>query len=428
MIKKRLLSLFALLCACWMLLSGCSGVIGSLQKFASDHLPDAPLAELPYLDPNIQTSFTPEILDFYYQQLTDPEEQQIYRAYLQFLIDGEKKSVYIKGSYTREQVFRAMSALQYDYPQFLTRCSRYNCTYYSANDGTVLAVEIAPIDEDYDFAAAQEAVYGALSEILTQVSGISDPRERQLTLYDLLIDRVTYDQATAQAGQQIQAEGSSLWKNMPHTAYGALIDRLAVCDGYAYTYQLLCSYAGIPCATVIGMSQQDAAPTGEYQENHAWNMVQIGEDYYYCDPTWDDNGDQYLDASGEWVTAQTPQEGMTAILPAVLHRYYNLPYEQMILAHRFSPMFQYPQRTGPACDYYTQTGRIASSRGELERFLSAACMQLGDQPVGIELRINYPASDYTQEIFSRMRVIGAQATAMVSYTFTGSCFIVLVRA
>ena len=42
-------------------------------------------------------------------------------------------------------------------------------------------------------------------------------------------------------------------------------------------------------------------------------------------PTWDDNGDQYLDASGEWVTAQTPQEGMTAILPAVLHRYYNLP-------------------------------------------------------------------------------------------------------
>ena len=140
MIKKRLLSLFALLCACWMLLSGCSGVIGSLQKFASDHLPDAPLAELPYLDPNIQTSFTPEILDFYYQQLTDPEEQQIYRAYLQFLIDGEKESVYIKGSYTREQVFRAMSALQYDYPQFLTRCSRYNCTYYSANDGTVLAV------------------------------------------------------------------------------------------------------------------------------------------------------------------------------------------------------------------------------------------------------------------------------------------------
>ena len=222
--KKAAFVLFALLCACWMLLSGCSGVIGSLQKFASDHLPDAPLAELPYLDPNIQTSFTPEILDFYYQQLTDPEEQQIYRAYLQFLIDGEKESVYIKGSYTREQVFRAMSALQYDYPQFLTRCSRYNCTYYSANDGTVLAVEIAPIDEDYDFAAAQEAVYGVLSEILTQVSGISDPRERQLTLYDLLIDRVTYDQATAQAGQQIQAEGSSLWKNMPHTAYGALID------------------------------------------------------------------------------------------------------------------------------------------------------------------------------------------------------------
>ena len=54
---------------------------------------------------------------------------------------------------------------------------------------------------------------------------------------------------------------------------------------------------------------------------------------------------------------------MTAILPAVLHRYYNLPYEQMILAHRFSPMFQYPQRTGPAYDYYTQTEGLPPPAG-----------------------------------------------------------------
>ena len=57
MIKKRLLSLFALLCACWMLLSGCSGVIGSLQKFASDHLPDAPLAELPIWIPTFRRRY-----------------------------------------------------------------------------------------------------------------------------------------------------------------------------------------------------------------------------------------------------------------------------------------------------------------------------------------------------------------------------------
>ncbi len=425
--RKRLVSAIAGFVAACLLLTGCSGVIGSLQEFANARLPDAPLAELPYRDPNIQTSFEPVLLDFYYQQLEEPEEQQIYRAYLQFLIDGEEDSVYIKGSFTRDQVFRAMSALQYDYPQFLTRCSRYNCTYYSTNEGTMLAVEIAPTGEDYDFGAAQQAVYRALSDLLGQVAGIEDPLSRQLAIYDLLIERVTYDRETAQTGQSAQAEGGSLWKNMPHTVYGALVDRLAVCDGYAYAYQLLCSYAGIPCATVIGMSQQDAAPTGDYQENHAWNMVRIGEDYYYCDPTWDDNGDQYLDDEGNWVTMQTPGEGMTPIPPEVLHRYYNLPYEQMLLAHRFSPMFQYPQRTGPACDYYTQTGAVASSRGELERLLSAACAQLGEDLVGVELRIDYAANDYTQEIFNRMRVIGARATAMVSYIPTGSCLVVLSR-
>lgn len=425
--KKRWAATLCMFLILGVLFSGCDGVIGSLQQFANDRLPDAPLAELPYRDPNIQTDFEPEILDFYYQQLEDVQEQQIYRAYLQFLIDGEKESVYIKGSYTREQIYRAMSALQYDYPQFLTRCSRYNCTYYSTNVGTMLAVEISPAEEDYDFAEALQVVYQELSDILSQVSGISDLLERQMTLYDLLIERTDYDRQLAAAGQTVQTQSGSLWKNMPHTVYGALVDRLAVCDGYAYAYQLLCSYAGIPCATVIGMSQQGEPAGGEYIENHAWNMVCIGEDYYYCDPTWDDNGDQYLDAEGSWVTMQTPDEGIVPIPPSVLHRYYNLPYEQMILEHQFSPLFQYPQRTGPMYDYYTQTGQVASSRGELERLLSSACAQLEEDLVGVELRIDYPANDYTQEIFSRMRVIGVRVVAMVSYTQTGSCLVVIQR-
>lgn len=64
-----------------------------------------------------------------------------------------------------------------------------------------------------------------------------------------------------------------------HTAKGALIKKVAVCDGYAYAFQMVMKKAGIPCRFVVGRSGN---------VGHAWNMVKLGGKWYHVDTTFDD--------------------------------------------------------------------------------------------------------------------------------------------
>ena len=61
--------------------------------------------------------------------------------------------------------------------------------------------------------------------------------------------------------------------------YGILVDGSAVCEGYAKTYCYLMKKCGIECCIVTGNSNN---------EEHAWNLVKINDEYYYVDCTWGD--------------------------------------------------------------------------------------------------------------------------------------------
>ena len=63
------------------------------------------------------------------------------------------------------------------------------------------------------------------------------------------------------------------------TAYGLLINKVAVCDGYAKAMNLILNKSGVKTYYVTGYAGN---------ELHAWNLVQINKKYYYMDTTWDD--------------------------------------------------------------------------------------------------------------------------------------------
>ena len=76
-----------------------------------------------------------------------------------------------------------------------------------------------------------------------------------------------------------------------HTAYGALMENQAVCDGYSYAYRLLMSALGYDCRVVYGYSEDEA---------HAWNVINLDGTWYQMDVTWDDpmiNGMTITDGS-----------------------------------------------------------------------------------------------------------------------------------
>ena len=64
-----------------------------------------------------------------------------------------------------------------------------------------------------------------------------------------------------------------------HSPLGVFEYGVAVCQGYAYAFELLCDLSGIECEFVSGVAGGGG---------HAWNQVKVDGKWYNIDVTWDD--------------------------------------------------------------------------------------------------------------------------------------------
>ena len=79
-------------------------------------------------------------------------------------------------------------------------------------------------------------------------------------------------------------DDSTISKDNIYNIYGTLVQKMAVCEGYAKSFKYLMDAFEIPCTMVIGKATNSQGQT----ENHAWNYVQIRQKWYAIDCTWDD--------------------------------------------------------------------------------------------------------------------------------------------
>ena len=104
--------------------------------------------------------------------------------------------------------------------------------------------------------------------------------EREIAINDYLCANIEYD---TKAADELIEKGNVSNVNS-FNAYGALIDGLAVCEGYAQAFKLLCNEAGITSIVV----------TGHLDEiGHAWNRVMIDDKWYDVDVTNNDKENLY---------------------------------------------------------------------------------------------------------------------------------------
>ena len=89
-------------------------------------------------------------------------------------------------------------------------------------------------------------------------------------VHDYLIDTIEYDETIS--------------KENIYNMYGALINRVCVCEGYARAFKYILEDMGVPCILRVGTGTNAKGQT----ERHAWNYVQFGGKWYAVDVTWDD--------------------------------------------------------------------------------------------------------------------------------------------
>lgn len=86
-------------------------------------------------------------------------------------------------------------------------------------------------------------------------------------IYDYIIDHVNYD-----------FDGLKKGNLYVYTAYAALHDGKAVCQGYATLFYAMCRAMGLPVRIITS-------------SDHAWNIVKLGDQWYNMDATWDGSSD-----------------------------------------------------------------------------------------------------------------------------------------
>ena len=70
---------------------------------------------------------------------------------------------------------------------------------------------------------------------------------------------------------------------LQYTAYAAAVQKKAVCQGYANLFYRLANDAGVDCRIITGKAYNDDGTA-----DHAWNIVRMEDEKYYClDATWD---------------------------------------------------------------------------------------------------------------------------------------------
>lgn len=178
-------------------------------------------------------------------------------------VEGEKLSEF--------DIREVVNAYIYDNPQIFWLENLFGYAY--VKDDTIAEFySVISADE------CEDCIKLFNKKIGEMVSGINpslSEYEREKILHDRLLEKCRYKN-----GINSSKEG---WQYF--SAYGAIVMGEAVCEGYAKSMQLLLSQTGIPCLTVKGEGD------GIF---HMWNVVELNDNWYHIDPTWDDNEENGL--------------------------------------------------------------------------------------------------------------------------------------
>lgn len=108
-------------------------------------------------------------------------------------------------------------------------------------------------------------------ENLVQSLRFSNDKYYQIReIHDFIVENTEYDETVS--------------KSNIYNIYGTLINKEAVCEGYAKTFKYILDKLDIPCIIACGIGQNSKGQT----ESHAWNYVKLNYVWYAVDVTWDD--------------------------------------------------------------------------------------------------------------------------------------------
>ncbi len=202
-------------------------------------------------------------------------------------------------------------------------------------------------------------LYDKVTEVLAQIiePGMSE-YEMELAIHDYIVKNCKYGYIDTS-------------KDYAYRAYGALVQKTAVCNGYAEAMALLMTCVGIENRIVTGTADE---------ELHAWNQVCLDGAWYQVDATWDD---------------PLPDRGTFAG-----HAYFNVDDEIMDVNHDWK-RDNFPKCDSDAYNYFTKNDLICDSE-DFKKLLTDTALH------NATAKMEVVVTDYVDDFdYSFMREVGS---------------------
>lgn len=201
---------------------------------------------------------------YFYQKLSQSEQaiyQRIYYACHEYQEEVPLETTNI------EEVKTIFEKVLYDHPEFYYINSQFQ---YFKNRQTI---KFLP---KYDYSQTEVVEFNQQLEtktktFITETKKMTSPLQQARLVYQYMIENVVYQEN----------------KKTDQNILSSLLEGKSVCAGYARGYQYLANRLGLKSVYIVGTAQESNQQTAS-GDGHAWVMLQMDGDYYYCDPTWGD--------------------------------------------------------------------------------------------------------------------------------------------
>lgn len=176
----------------------------------------------------------------------------------------------------RGAVCNAYAAYNYDHPEVFwigKEIEQENTFLFAEGNGsgtasmTGMTLRISSPFSEQSLPTARNQFAAELNAAAAAANQGNTAYQKLRLAHDYLCGSVTYTAGAARA----------------YSAYGALVDKKAVCEGYSRAMKAVCDMLGIPCVCISG-----TAVSKTERVSHMWNAVSLDSRWYAVDCTWDD--------------------------------------------------------------------------------------------------------------------------------------------